>query len=78
MASPLLDLKHDRRAEVGHRPAKKPAGQVRGIAMAKFTITPARLKVVDFTDPTSINNSEIVVTGPGAPPIRQMIFPARK
>jgi membrane-bound lytic murein transglycosylase MltF len=39
------------------------------IAMGNLTITPERLKQVDFTDPTYKNVSEIVVTGPGAPPI---------
>jgi membrane-bound lytic murein transglycosylase MltF len=36
--------------------------------MANLTITPERLKQVDFT-PTAKNVSEIVVTGPGAEPI---------
>jgi len=39
------------------------------VAIANLTITPARLKQVDFTDPTRRNASEIVVTGPGADPI---------
>jgi membrane-bound lytic murein transglycosylase MltF len=39
------------------------------IAMANLTITPERLKQVDFTKPTTTNVSEIVVTGPGAEPI---------
>ncbi len=39
------------------------------IAMANLTITPERLKQVDFTNPTYKNVSEIVVTGPGAEPI---------
>ncbi len=39
------------------------------IAMANLTITPERLKQVDFTNPTTRNVSEIVVTGPGAEPI---------
>ncbi len=39
------------------------------IAASNFTITPERLEKVDFTDPTTKNVSEIVVTGPGAPPI---------
>ena len=39
------------------------------IAAANLTITPERLKQVDFTDPTIRNVSEIVVTGPGAEPI---------
>jgi membrane-bound lytic murein transglycosylase MltF len=39
------------------------------MAAANLTITPERLKQVDFTDPTGRNVSEIVVTGPGADPI---------
>jgi membrane-bound lytic murein transglycosylase MltF len=39
------------------------------LAMANLTITPERLKQVDFTNPTLRNVSEIVVTGPGAEPI---------
>jgi membrane-bound lytic murein transglycosylase MltF len=39
------------------------------IAMGNLTITPERLKQVDFTAPTARNVTEIVVTGPGAPPI---------
>ena len=39
------------------------------IAIASLTITPDRLKTVDFTTPTATNGSEIVVTGPGAPNI---------
>ena len=39
------------------------------VAMGNLTITPDRLKQVDFSDPTMKNVSEIVVTGPGAPPI---------
>jgi membrane-bound lytic murein transglycosylase MltF len=39
------------------------------IAMGDLTITPERLKLVDFTDPTFGVVSEIVVTGPGAPSI---------
>jgi membrane-bound lytic murein transglycosylase MltF len=39
------------------------------VAIANLTITPDRLKIVDFTDPTYRNVSEIVVTGPGAPKI---------
>ena len=39
------------------------------IAMANLTITPERLKQVDFANPTTRNVSEIVVTGPGAEPI---------
>jgi len=39
------------------------------VAAANLTITPDRLKQVDFCDPTHKNISEIVVTGPGAEPI---------
>jgi len=39
------------------------------IAAANLTITPERLKRVDFTNPTTTNVSEIVVSGPGAEPI---------
>ena len=39
------------------------------VAMANLTITPERLRQVDFSNPTSKNVSEIVVTGPGAEPI---------
>ena len=39
------------------------------IAAANLTITPARLKKVDFADPWYKNASEIVVTGPGAEPV---------
>jgi membrane-bound lytic murein transglycosylase MltF len=39
------------------------------IAMVNLTITPERLKQVDFSNPTAKNVSEIVVTGPGAAPI---------
>jgi membrane-bound lytic murein transglycosylase MltF len=39
------------------------------IAMGNLTITPERLKKVDFTYPTAKNVTEIVVSGPGAEPI---------
>lgn len=39
------------------------------IAAANLTITPARMKQVDFTDPSYKNVSEVVVTGPEAEPI---------
>jgi membrane-bound lytic murein transglycosylase MltF len=39
------------------------------MAAANLTITPGRLKQVDFSDPTIRNVSEIVVTGPGSEPI---------
>ena len=39
------------------------------IAAANLTITPERLKQVDFANPNARDTSEIVVTGPGAEPI---------
>jgi membrane-bound lytic murein transglycosylase MltF len=39
------------------------------IAAANLTITPDRMKQVDFTNPHYMNVSEVVVTGPGAEPI---------
>jgi len=39
------------------------------VAMANLTITPERLKQVDFTNPFIHNVAEILVTGPGAEPI---------
>ena len=39
------------------------------IAMGNLTITPERLKQVDFTYPTARNVKEIVVTGPSADPV---------
>lgn len=39
------------------------------MAVANLTITPERLKQVDFTEPTRRNVCEIAVTGPGAEPI---------
>jgi ABC-type amino acid transport substrate-binding protein len=39
------------------------------IAAANLTITPERLKQVDFSNPTRRDLSEIVVTGPGVDPI---------
>ena len=39
------------------------------MVIAQLTVTPERAKLVDFTDPTRTDVSEIVVTGPGAPPI---------
>jgi ABC-type amino acid transport substrate-binding protein len=40
------------------------------IAAANLTITPAREKLVDFSDPFWTGISEVLVTGPGAPKIR--------
>ena len=42
------------------------------VASANLTITPARLKQADFTDPWYKNASEIVVTGPGGEPLSTM------
>jgi len=39
------------------------------IAMGNLTVTPERLKLVDFSDPAMKGVAEIVVTGPGAPSI---------
>jgi ABC-type amino acid transport substrate-binding protein len=39
------------------------------IAMGNLTITPERLKKVDFTYPSGRDVKEIVVSGPGAEPI---------
>lgn len=39
------------------------------VAVANLTITPERMKRVDFSEPVSRNVSEIVVTGPGGEPI---------
>ena len=44
------------------------AGKV-DIVQAQLTVTPERQEIVDFTDPTRQNVNEVVVTGPGAPPI---------
>jgi membrane-bound lytic murein transglycosylase MltF len=37
------------------------------LVAAHLTVTPEREKLVDFSDPTRTNVSEILVTGPGAP-----------
>ncbi len=42
------------------------------IAAANLTITPNRLKVVDFSDPVLKDVSELVVTGPAAPPLNNI------
>ena len=39
------------------------------MAAGNLTITPEREKLVDFTDPTRANVSEILVTPPGTPPL---------
>jgi membrane-bound lytic murein transglycosylase MltF len=44
------------------------SGKVDMVA-AMVTVTPERERLVAFSDPTRTNVSEVVVTGPGAPPI---------
>jgi membrane-bound lytic murein transglycosylase MltF len=39
------------------------------VVAANLTITPERSKLVDFTTPVARNVSELIVTGPGAPPL---------
>jgi membrane-bound lytic murein transglycosylase MltF len=39
------------------------------LVVAQLTVTPARQKLVDFTEPTRRNINEVVVTGPGTPPL---------
>jgi membrane-bound lytic murein transglycosylase MltF len=39
------------------------------LVIAQLKVTPERQKLADFTTPTRTNVSEIVVTGPGVPPI---------
>jgi membrane-bound lytic murein transglycosylase MltF len=39
------------------------------VAAANLTITPERLQVVDFTTPAAHDVKELIVTGPGAPPL---------
>jgi membrane-bound lytic murein transglycosylase MltF len=39
------------------------------VVAAGITITPEREQLVDFTNPSQVEVSEIVVTGPGSPPI---------
>jgi membrane-bound lytic murein transglycosylase MltF len=42
------------------------------IVVANLTVTPARQKIVQFTDPSYPNVSELVVTGPAAPPVTSL------
>lgn len=42
------------------------------LVAAQLTITPERQKLVDFTNPTRTNVSEVVVTGPGAPKLASL------
>jgi membrane-bound lytic murein transglycosylase MltF len=44
------------------------AGKI-DMAVAQLTITPSRLKLVDFTEPTRRNINEVLVTAPRTPPI---------
>jgi membrane-bound lytic murein transglycosylase MltF len=39
------------------------------VAAANLTITPERSRLVDFTTPVARNVSELIITGPGAPPL---------
>jgi membrane-bound lytic murein transglycosylase MltF len=39
------------------------------VAAANLTITPERRKIVDFASPVARDVSELIVTGPGAPPL---------
>ena len=47
------------------------SGKVDMVA-AMVTVTPEREKLVAFSEPTRTNVSEVVVTGPGAPPIASL------
>ena len=47
------------------------AGKVDLVA-AQLTITPERLKLADFSNPTRPNVNEVVVTGPGSPSITKL------
>src|SRR5262249_45637092 len=42
------------------------------LVAAQVTVTPERLKQVDFTAPTRTNVSELVITAPGTPPIASL------
>ena len=42
------------------------------ILAAMLTVTPEREKLASFSEPTRTNVSEVVVTGPGAPPIASL------
>jgi membrane-bound lytic murein transglycosylase MltF len=47
------------------------AGKV-DVVVAQLTITPERLELVDFTTPTRRDINEVLVTGPGAPPVTSL------
>ena len=42
------------------------------MVVAQLTVTPARQQIVDFTEPTRRDVSEVLVTGPGAPAIASL------
>jgi membrane-bound lytic murein transglycosylase MltF len=42
------------------------------IAAAQLTITPSRQKLVDFSDPLATGITEVLVTGPAAPPVASL------
>jgi membrane-bound lytic murein transglycosylase MltF len=42
------------------------------MVVAQLTVTPERQKLVDFSNPTRTNVSEVVVTGPGGPVINSL------
>jgi membrane-bound lytic murein transglycosylase MltF len=42
------------------------------VVVAQLTVTPERQKLVDFSNPTRTNVSEVVVTGPGSPAIASL------
>jgi membrane-bound lytic murein transglycosylase MltF len=42
------------------------------IVMGNLTVTPERQKIVDFVDPWIANVDEIVVSGPGGPPVSSL------
>jgi membrane-bound lytic murein transglycosylase MltF len=47
------------------------AGKI-DMVVAQLTITPERLKLVDFTQPTRTNINEVLVTGPGAAGVKSV------
>ncbi|MEP7312339.1 MAG: lytic transglycosylase F [Pseudomonadota bacterium] len=42
------------------------------VAAANLTVTPERMRRVDFAVPGATNVSEVIVTGPGAPPLTRL------
>jgi membrane-bound lytic murein transglycosylase MltF len=69
------EKKHDQKIHVFFVPAPREkllAGLLDGkvdIVVAQVTVRPSLQKVADFTNPTRTNVSEVVVTGPGVPPV---------